>query len=392
MKGSSHRFETLAIHGGQSPEPTTGAVSPPVFQTSTYAQSGVAKHSGYEYARTHNPTREKLEAAVASLEGADLSEPTFATAYASGCAATSAIQHLLDAGDRVVSGDDIYGGTWRLFTKVFARQGIRYDFVDLSHVDPADAIPEGTRLVWMETPTNPLLKVADIAAIAARARQVGAMLVVDNTFATPVFQRPLSLGAHAVVHSTTKYINGHADVVGGVVATADAGLDERLRFVRNSVGNQPGPWDCWLTLRGLKTLPLRMERHQANARALVDWLEAHPRVGRVFYPMADSHPQVEVARRQMSGFGGMISFELDADLDTSVRFVEACGVFTIAESLGGVESLIELPAVMTHASMTPEARRATGIADGLVRLSVGIEHVDDLIADLDQAIGAAFSA
>ena len=378
--------ETLAIHGGQSPEPVTGAVMPPVFQTSTYAQQGVAKHTGYEYARTQNPTREKLEAAMAALEGG-----TDGVSFGSGCAATSAIQHLLDAGDRVVSGDDIYGGTWRLFTKVFARQGVGYDFVDFTRVSPAEAIPEGTAMVWLESPTNPLLKVADIRALSARAREVGALVVVDNTFATPIFQRPLELGADLVVHSTTKYIGGHSDVVGGTVVTADAELAGRLRFLQNSVGAVPGPWDAWLTLRGIKTLAVRMQRHQENAHALVDWLLQQPRVSRVWYPMQESHPHFEVARGQMSGFGGMVSFELDADLATAERFCESTRIFTLAESLGGVESLIELPAAMTHASVPPEVRAEIGIADGLVRASVGIEHIDDLVEDLEQALKKAFA-
>jgi len=377
--------ETLAIHGGQSPEPVTGAVMPPVFQTSTYAQKGVAKHTGYEYARTQNPTREKLEAAMASLEGG-----TDGVSFGSGCAATSAIQHMLDAGDRVVSGDDIYGGTWRLFTKVFARQGVHYDFVDFTRVAPEDAIPEGTKLVWLESPTNPLLKVADIRALSARAKQIGALVVVDNTFATPIFQRPLELGADMVLHSTTKYIGGHSDVVGGTVVTGDPKLAEDLRFIQNSVGAVPGPWDTWLTLRGIKTLAVRMQRHQENARALVDWLLAHDRIARVWYPTHESHPHYAVATSQMSGFGGMVSFELDADLATAERFCESTRLFTLAESLGGVESLIELPAAMTHASVPPEVRAEIGIADGLVRASVGIEHIDDLVEDIDQALARAF--
>ena len=377
-------IETLAIHGGQAPEPVTGAVMPPVFQTSTYAQPRVAEHTGYEYARTQNPTREKLEAAMASLEGG-----TDGVSFGSGCAATSAIQHLLNAGDKVVSGDDIYGGTWRLFTKVFARQGVDYSFVDFTKVSPQDAIPDGTRLVWLESPTNPLLKVADIRALAARARQVGAQVVVDNTFATPVFQRPLELGADFVLHSTTKYIGGHSDVVGGTVVVKDPKLAADLRFIQNSVGAVPGPWDTWLTLRGIKTLAVRMDRHQSNARQIVDWLLDHPKVGRVFYPMHESHPQHAVARSQMSGFGGMVSFELKATLAQAEEFCASTQVFTLAESLGGVESLIELPAAMTHASVPPEVRKEIGIEDGLVRLSVGIEHVDDLIADLDKAIAAS---
>jgi len=377
--------ETLCIHGGQSPEPITGAVMVPVFQTSTYAAPAVGEHTGYEYSRTQNPTREAMERAVASLEGAK-----HGIAFGSGSAATATVQHLLDAGDLVVCGDDVYGGTYRQFTKVFARQGLTYRFVDFAEIDPVDAIPDGTKLVWLESPTNPLLKVADIAALARRAHAVGAIVAVDNTFASPWFQRPLALGADLVVHSTTKYLNGHSDVVGGVVLTSGDALAERVRFLQNSVGAVPGVWDCWLTLRGLKTLGVRMERHQQNARAVVAWLKSRPEVARIWYPLDDTHPHVEIARRQMTGFGGMVSFELDADLATAERFCAATKVITLAESLGGVESLIELPAAMTHASIPPDVRRAIGIADGLVRLSAGIEHVDDLIEDLSQALAVAF--
>jgi len=379
------RLETLAIHGGQSPEPVTGAVMVPVFQTSTYAQPQVGEHTGYEYSRSQNPTREALERAVACLEGG-----VEGIAFGSGSAATAAVQHLLSAGDRVVCGDDVYGGTWRQFTQVFARQGIDYTFVDFTRVSPVDAIPEGTALVWLESPTNPLLKVADIAALAARAHAVGALVVVDNTFATPIFQRPLALGADLVVHSTTKYINGHSDVVGGIVVAATAELGERLHFLQNSTGAVPGIWDCWLTLRGIKTLAVRMARHQDNALAIVPWLKSRPEVSRVFYPLDPDHPDHDTATRQMSGFGGMISVELATDLDGARAFCAATRVFTLAESLGGVESLIELPAAMTHASVPPDVRQEIGIADGLVRLSVGIEHHDDLIADLAQALDVAF--
>jgi cystathionine gamma-lyase len=382
MSTDSKKIETLAIHGGQELEPTTGAVMPPVFQTSTYAQPAVGKPlNGFEYSRSQNPTRFALERAVASLEGA-----AGALAFGSGSAATAAVMHLLSAGDHVVSGDDVYGGTYRQFTKVFARQGLKFSFVDFTRVTPEEAIPEGTRLVWLESPTNPLLKVADIAALSARGREVGAIVVVDNTFATPVFQQPLALGAHLVVHSTTKYINGHSDVVGGVVCTSTDELTDRIRFVQNSIGAVPGVWDSWLTLRGIKTLAIRMQRHAENAKAVVDWLVAHPKVSRVWYPMHESHPQYAVATSQMSGFGGMVSFELDADLAAAERFCAATKVFTLAESLGGVESLIELPALMTHASIPPDVRKDIGIADGLVRASVGIEHIDDLLADLEQAM------
>lgn len=380
---SSHD-ETRCIHHGQRPEPITGAVMQPVFQTSTYAQPWPAKHTGYEYARTQNPTREALERALAGLEGAE-----HGVCFGSGLAATAAVIQTLPAGARVVCGDDLYGGTYRLFTRVFAKAGIEFVFRDLCDADLEAAIPEGTTLVWIETPTNPLLKITDIRQVAERCRQVGAKLAVDNTFATPIFQKPLELGADLVCHSTTKYLNGHSDVVGGAVLTSDAQLAADLRFVQNAVGAVPGPWDTFLTLRGVKTLAVRMQRHQENARAVAAWLAEHAEVDRVIYPMLPDHPGHAIAKRQMSGFSGMISFELHADLARAERFVAATKVFTLAESLGGVESLIELPATMTHASVPAEQRRALGLADGLVRLSVGIEHVDDLIADLDQAIAAS---
>jgi cystathionine gamma-lyase len=374
-------IETLCIHGGQHHEPTTGAVMPPVFQTSTYAQPWPAKHTGYEYARTQNPTREALERCVATLEGA-----SHGIAFGSGLAATTAVMQILPAHAKVVCGDDVYGGTFRLFTKVFAKTGMQFSFVDFSAMDLADAIPADTQLVWLETPTNPLLKIFDIRAIAARCAAIGAWLAVDNTFATPYFQRPLSLGAHIVVHSTTKYLNGHSDVIGGILLTANEEIAAALRFTQNAVGAVPGPWDTWLTLRGVKTLAIRMERHQANAQRIVAWLLAHPEVERVHYPMHPSDPGYAVASRQMSGFGGMISFVLRGDLARAEAFCAATRLFTCAESLGGVESLIELPATMTHASVPAEQRRARGLDDGLIRLSVGIEQVDDLLADLAQAM------
>lgn len=375
------RIETRVIHGGQHHEPVTGAVMPPVFQTSTYAQPWPARHTGYEYSRTQNPTREALERCVAELEGG-----VEGIAFGSGLAATATVLHTLPAGARLVCGDDVYGGTYRQLERVFRPLGLQVDYVDFATVDPEDAVPEGTSMVWLETPTNPLLKIADIAAIAARARQVGAVTVVDNTFATPIFQRPLALGADLVLHSTTKYLNGHSDVVGGIVVAGDAALGAKLRFLQNAIGAVNGPWDAWLTLRGIKTLALRMERHQQNAQRIVAWLVDHPEVRLVRYPLLPFDPGHAVASRQMTGFGGMISFVLDADLARAERFCALTRLFTLAESLGGVESLLELPASMTHASVPAEERRARGIEDGLVRLSVGIEHVDDLIADLDQAI------
>ncbi|MCB9702583.1 MAG: cystathionine gamma-synthase [Myxococcales bacterium] len=376
------RFDTLAIHGGQHPEPVTGAVMPPIFQTSTYAQAGPGEHTGFEYSRTQNPTRYALERAIASLEGG-----RYGLAFASGCAATATVIQLLDAGDHVVAGDDIYGGTFRLFDKVMRRRGNEFTYVD--PIDPAKvaaAIRPETRLCWLETPTNPMLKIADIAAIAAICKDRGVLLCVDNTFMSPAFQRPLDLGADLVMHSTTKYIGGHSDVVGGALVTRAPALYERLAFLQNSCGAVPGPQDCFLTLRGLKTLALRMERHESNARKIAAFLEAHPKIERVIYPGLQSHPQHELACRQMSGFGGMISFYLRGDLDAARRFLKAVRVLTLAESLGGVESLIEHPAIMTHASVPKENRERLGIADGFIRLSVGVEHIDDLVADLEQAL------
>jgi cystathionine gamma-lyase len=373
------RFDTLAIHAGQHPDPSTGAVMTPIYQVSTYAQDGVGGHKGFDYSRTDNPTRTPLQACLAALEGAK-----HGLCFSSGMATTDVVVRTLTRpGDHVVCGDDVYGGTYRLFDKVHRHWGLSFSYADFSTVDPSAAIPEGTRLVWLETPTNPLLKVSDIAAVAARAHAVGARLVVDNTFATPVFQRPLSLGADVVVHSTTKYLNGHSDVVGGFAALDDTGTWEQLKFLQNAAGAVPGPMDCWLTLRGVKTLPVRMARHQQSATRIAEWLFAHPEVARVYHPM-----QSAVARRQMSGFGGMISFELRGDLERARRFVGATKVFTLAESLGGVESLIETPALMTHASIEPAKRREIGIEDGLIRLSVGLEDVGDLIADLEGAFRA----
>jgi cystathionine gamma-lyase len=378
------RLETLTIHAGQEPDPTTGAVMVPLYQVSTFAQDGVGGHKGYEYSRSDNPTRTPLQACLAALEGA-----SHALCYASGLAATdNLLRTLVTPGDHVVCGDDVYGGTYRLFDKVHRHWGLTFSYADFSTADLDAVIPEGTRLVWMETPTNPLLKVADIAAVCRRAHAVGALVAVDNTFATPCFQRPLSLGADFVVHSTTKYLNGHSDVVGGAVALNDHAIYEKLKFLQNAAGAVPGPMDCWLTLRGLKTLAVRMDRHQQNAKVVAQWLAAHPEVGQVLTPLLPTHPNRAVVERQMSGFGGMISFELQGDLDRARRFVAATKIFTLAESLGGVESLIELPAAMTHASIEPARRRAIGIADGLVRISVGIEHAEDLVADLEQAFRA----
>ncbi len=375
------KIDTLAIHAGQDPDPTTGAVMVPIYQVSTYAQSAVGVHKGYEYSRTDNPTRTPLQVCLAALEGA-----AHALVYASGLAATdNLVRTLVRPGEHVVCGDDVYGGTYRLFDKVLRHWGLNFSYADFSSCDLVAAIPAGTKLVWLETPTNPLLKVSDIAAVCARAHAVGAKVVVDNTFATPYFQRPLALGADFVLHSTTKYLNGHSDVVGGMVATNDTAAYEQLKFLQNAAGGVPGPMDCWLTLRGLKTFHVRMDRHQQTGRVIAEWLSTHPQVVRVYSPLLASHPNADVVKRQMSGFGGMISFELKGDLDRARRFCAATHLFTLAESLGGVESLIELPALMTHASVEPAKRREIGIADGLVRISVGLEHVDDLKADLEAA-------
>jgi cystathionine gamma-lyase len=356
----------------------------PVFQTSTFAQPWPAKHTGYEYARSQNPTREALERSIAALESG-----THGIAFGSGLAATMTVIQTLPANAKVVSGDDLYGGTYRLFTQVFAKHGLTFSFQNLSTVDPAKAIPADTDMVWLESPTNPLLKVTDIEAVAARCKAIGAILVVDNTFATPIFQRPLELGADLVVHSTTKYLNGHSDVVGGIVLTANDDLAQQLRFLQNAAGAVPGPWDTFLTLRGVKTLAIRMERHQQNAERIMAWLETHPLVTKLHHPLREGNPGYEAAKRQMSGFGGMISVVFDLNLHQAETLVASTKLFTLAESLGGVESLIELPASMTHASVPADKRAALGIADGLVRLSVGIEDADDLIRDLEQAIETA---
>ena len=379
---SNYAFGTRCIHAGQPPEPGTGAVMMPIFQTSTYVQDGVGGHKGYEYARTGNPTRTALETCLASLEGA-----THGICFSSGCAATSNMIHTLRPGDHVVSSDDVYGGTWRIFDSIFVPLGIEFTFVDMTDVDAVRAAlrPGATKLLWVETPTNPLLKVVDIAAMAELAHSVSARCLVDNTFATPALQNPLALGADAVLHSTTKYIGGHSDVVGGAVLTSDDELAADLFRLQNSIGATPGPQDCFLQLRGLKTLHIRVREHCANARALAEWLESHPEVDKVIYPGLASHPQHGVAARQMSDFGGMLSFELSGDLARAERFVNATKVFILAESLGGVESLIELPAAMTHASVPKAVREDIGITDGLIRLSVGIEALEDQKADLEAA-------
>lgn len=375
---------TMAIHGGQSPDPSTGAVMPPIYATSTYAQSSPGVHQGFEYSRTHNPTRFAYERCVAALEGGSRGY-----AFASGMAATSTVIELLDAGSHVVAMDDIYGGSFRLFERVRRRTaGLDFSFVDLT--DPAAfeaAITPKTKMVWIETPTNPMLKIVDIAAVAAIARRHGLIVVVDNTFASPMLQRPLQLGADIVVHSATKYLNGHSDMVGGMVVVGDnAELAEQMAFLQNSVGGVQGPFDSFLALRGLKTLPLRMKAHCANALELAHWLEAHPAVEKVIYPGLASHPQHALASRQMSGYGGIVSIVLKGGFEAARRFCERTELFTLAESLGGVESLVNHPAVMTHASIPPVRREQLGISDALVRLSVGVEDVGDLRRDLEMAL------
>ena len=386
-RDSDLAFGTRVIHAGQSPEPSTGAIMPPIYATSTYVQSSPGVHKGLDYGRSHNPTRWAFERCVADLEGGSQ-----AFAFASGLAAISTVLELVDAGSHIVSGDDVYGGTYRLFERVRKRSaGLRFSFVDFT--DPARvaaALQPDTRLLWVETPTNPLLKLADLRAIAELARARGVITVADNTFASPWVQRPLELGFDVVVHSTTKYLNGHSDVIGGIaIVGRDARLDplrERLAFLQNAVGAIASPFDSFLALRGVKTLVLRMERHCSNALALAQWLERQPQVERVHYPGLPSHPQHALAHRQMHGFGGMISLTLRTDLAGARRFLEAVRIFALAESLGGVESLIEHPAIMTHATIPAETRAALGIGDALVRLSVGVEDLSDLRADLQQAL------
>jgi cystathionine gamma-lyase len=378
-------FGTLAIHAGQAPDPTTGAIMTPVYLTSTYVQDGPGAHKGFEYSRTRNPTRDALEGCLAALEGA-----RHGLAFASGLAATDCILHLLAAGDHVVASDDVYGGTFRIFDKVFRRLGLSFDHVDMTDPGAVErAFRPETRLVWIETPTNPMLKIVDLAAVAGLARARGVRTVVDNTFATPFFQRPLEHGIDVVCHSTTKYLNGHSDVIGGAVLTSDPELHDRLRFLQNAVGGVPSPMDAFLVLRGLKTLHLRMERHATNAMALARFLEGHPQVERVIYPGLPSHPQHALATRQMKGFGGMLTFVLRGGIEAARAFLEGVRIFACAESLGGVESLIEHPAIMTHASVPRETRERLGIADGLIRVSAGIEGADDLVRDLERGLAAA---
>lgn len=382
----SYSFETLAIHAGQDPEAMTGAVTVPIFQTSTYAQESLGNpRQGYEYSRTDNPTRRAYEECLAALEGA-----RYGIAFASGMAATNNCMYLLQSGDEVIVSDDVYGGTFRFFTKVMVRFGIKAHFVNTSDLaQVSQAITSKVKLIWIESPTNPLLKLTDIAAVCRLAKNHGIRVIVDNTFMSPAFQRPLELGADIVMHSATKYLGGHSDLVGGVLATNCPEINEAMRFHQNSVGAIPGPFDCWLALRGLKTLGVRMQAHQKNAMAIAQFLESHSGVKRVLYPGLASHPQHDLAKSQMKGFGGMISFEIQGGLEQAKTLVEATRLFLLAESLGGVESLIEVPAIMTHASIPADRRQEMGIADGLIRISVGIENVDDLKQDLQSALSKA---
>jgi cystathionine gamma-lyase len=379
------KFATRAIHAGQAPDPSTGAIMPPIYATSTYVQESPGVHKGYEYSRTQNPTRMAYERCIADLESG-----SHGFAFASGMAATATILELLDTGSHVVAMDDLYGGTRRLFTGVRERSaGLRFSYVDLSDTAAAEAaLTDNTAMIWIESPTNPLLKLVDIAAIVALAKKSGALVVVDNTFATPCLQRPLELGCDIIMHSATKFISGHSDMVGGVVVVADDDLAERLAYLQNSIGAIAGPFDSFLALRGVKTLDVRMARSCSNAQAIAAWLEEHDKVGHVIYPGLESHPAHELARRQMPGFGAIVTFFVKGELDDARGFLERCEVFSLAESLGGVESLVDHPVIMTHASVPAAERAKLGISDTLVRLSVGIEDLDDLIADLDRALGA----
>jgi cystathionine gamma-lyase len=382
---TEQRIETRAIHAGQDPDEETGALMTPIHANSTYVQDAPGEHRGYEYSRTGNPTRTDLEENLASLEGGE-----FGRAFSSGMGAINTVMNLLESGDHVVTGEDVYGGTHRIFTQIYEEYDIEFSFVDMTDLDEIEAaFREDTELLWLETPTNPLMSIVDIEGASEIADAYDVICAIDNTFATPYLQRPLDLGADVVCHSLTKYLGGHSDVVAGALVTGDADLDERLGFYQNSVGATPGPFDCFLVLRGTKTLPVRMDRHCENARQVAEWLDDHVDVDRVFYPGLESHPGHEIAAEQMDDFGGMLSFELDGTLEQASTLVSETEVFTLAESLGGVESLIEQPAPMTHAAIPREERIAAGLTDGLIRVSVGIENGEDLIADLEQAIDTA---
>jgi cystathionine gamma-lyase len=388
-KDKKFAFATRSIHAGQEPDPSTGAIMQPIYATSTYVQSSPGVHKGYEYSRTQNPTRMAYERCVADLESG-----SHGFAFASGMAATGTLLELIDTGSHVLAMDDLYGGTRRLFSGVRKRSsGLNFSFVDMTDLDAFEAaFTADTKMVWLETPTNPLLKIVDLEAVIEISKIHGALVVVDNTFATPAIQRPLEFGADIVMHSATKFINGHSDMVGGVAVTADAALAERIGYLQNSIGAVSGPFDSFLALRGLKTLDLRMQRHNASSMAIAEWLENDDRVDKVLYPGLPSHPQHELAAKQMNGFGGIVTFFIKGDVDNARRFLERCEIFALAESLGGVESLVNHPAIMTHASVPADVRAELGISDQLIRLSVGIEALDDLIADIDQALDQAPSA
>ncbi|MCP2604968.1 cystathionine gamma-synthase [Candidatus Aminicenantes bacterium AH-873-B07] len=375
------RFETKAIHIGQEPDSSTGAIIVPIYQTSTYVQEAPGKHKGYEYSRTQNPTRTALEENIAALENGK-----YGLAFSSGMAAINTIMNLLKSGDHIVAEQDLYGGTYRLFTKLYQNYEIEFDFVDMTDLEKVKrAIKKNTKLIWLESPTNPLLKIIDIKAISKIAKEKDCFLVVDNTFATPYFQQPLNLGADIIVHSTSKYLGGHCDLIGGAIVTSNKEIYEQLAFYQNAVGGVPGPFDCWLVLRGIKTLALRMECHNQNALAIARYLESHPKVRKTYYPGLSTHPQYELAKKQMKGFGGMVSFEIKGNIEQVKKFVSSTKIISLAESLGGVESLIEHPASMTHSSIPKQERMKAGLSDELVRLSVGIEHWEDLIEDLERA-------
>jgi cystathionine beta-lyase/cystathionine gamma-synthase len=378
------KFETLAIHAGQAPEPQTGAIVVPIYQTATYAQPAIGQHKGYEYSRTHNPTRKALEECLAALE-----HGKYGLAFASGMAATSTTMALFNKGDHVICGDDVYGGTYRVFEKVFRPWGLDFSFVDTTDLALIEkAIKPTTRMIWLETPSNPLLKVSDLRGVAALAKKHNLISAVDNTFASPYFQRPLEMGIDMVVHSTTKFLGGHSDTVGGAIVLSDDTIFERLSFSQNAIGAVPGPFDSWITLRGLKTLAIRMKAHEANAMTIARHLSAHKRVTKVLYPGLPSDPYHAIAKSQMSGFGSLISFYLDGGEKEARQVCKSTRVFSLAESLGGVESLIEHPGLMTHASIPKDIREARGLGDSLIRLSVGIEHIEDLMTDLDAALAS----
>lgn len=374
-------FSTLAVHAGQEPDPTTGAIMTPVYLTTTYVQASPGVHKGYEYSRTSNPTRKAYETCLASLESVK-----YGFALASGCSAAAIIMHMLESGDHILAGDDMYGGTYRLFDKVMTKHGLNFSYVDFTSLESIkNATTDKTKLIWLETPTNPTLKIFDIEKIAEFAKSKGILLAVDNTFMSPYFQRPAELGADLVVHSATKYIGGHSDVLGGAILTDRADLAEKLQFLVNSIGAVASPFDSFMAMRSLKTLALRMREHEKNAIKIANYLSSHPMVDKVIYPGLENHPQHELAKKQMNGFGGMITFFIKGGMPEARKFLERVKIFALAESLGGVESLIEHPGIMTHASVPAERRKELGISDALIRLSVGVEDIDDLINDLDQA-------